>query len=336
MDEQGKPTLHNVGALAGVAARTVSRVINNEPGVSQKTSAKVREAIAQLGFRPNLAARALKSDRSFQIVILNNNPSLHYVADVVRGASQACKGSGYYLTLEEFAPGDLNAAQAVGELLRSVRIAGALLLPPITDDEPVLLQLEKEGVPFVRLSPASDAGRSHAVVARDADGISGLVDHLVCLGHRTFGIIAGPPSHGSAKVRHAAFLHALARHGLGQEQAIFRNGDYSYQSGIDATFEILAVAQPTVICAFNDEMAAGVISALGQRNIAVPQQVAVTGFDDSEIARMIWPPLTTISQSIMDQAAAATRLLIDPKTVPEPQLIEQAVSLIIRKSTSGA
>ncbi|MCI4589555.1 LacI family DNA-binding transcriptional regulator [Sphingobium sp. BYY-5] len=334
MDDRGKPTLHDVGALAGVAARTVSRVINNEAGVSRDTAAKVCEAIAQLGFRPNLAARALKSDRSLQIAILNNNPSLHYVADVVRGVSRACKGSGYYLTLEEFAPDDCNVAQAVGELLRSVRIAGALLVPPLTDDDPVLMQLEDHDIPFVRLTPAGNIGRSHAVIVRDAEGIEALVDHLVSIGHRTFGIVAGPASHGSAKVRHAAFVGALARHGIEGRQAVFKSGDYTYRSGMDATAAILAVARPTVICAFNDEMAAGVISALGQRNIVVPRDVAVAGFDDSEIARMIWPPLTTIRQSIMEQAAAATRLLIDPKTSPEPQLIEQSVSLIIRKSTS--
>lgn len=332
-----KLTLHDVGALAGVAARTVSRVINKEPGVSAITREKVQKAIEQLKFRPNFAARALRSDRSFLIAILNNNPSPHYVADVVRGVSRVCRETGTFLTLEEFAPTDTKIAKSVADLLDSIDLAGAILVPPVTDDDAVLELLEARAVPMVRMSPAYDAERTDAVFARDGEGIRALVDHLHGLGHRRFAIIDGPSSHSSSLVRMAAFKTALAVHGIAPVSIIVERGDYTYDSGAEATKRILhrsANKRPSVICAANDEMAAGVIAVLGANGIAVPDEIAVTGFDDSEIARMIWPTLTTVRQSIVEQAASAARLLLDRnRSCSAPRRIDQNVELIIRKST---
>lgn len=337
MTSDNKVTLHDVAALAGVAARTVSRVVNREPGVSAKTADRVRSAIDHLGFRPNLAARALKSDRSLLIAIFNNNPSPHYVADVIRGTSKACREAGYFLTLEEFSVNQTDVAAQVADLLRSFRIAGAILLPSLTDDPKLLALLEHQNVPMVRLSPASFPGRTSAVTARDGDGIHALVDHLVALGHRSFGVISGPLDHASAQVRLDAFFAALARHGLGAADTIVRRGDYRHSSGVGATMDILDAGRPSVICAFNDEMAAGAISALGMRGIDVPRQIAVTGFDDSEIAKLSWPPLTTVRQSIVEQAIEATRLLIRQGLSGAPMAhVEQPVELVIRHSTIGA
>ncbi|MEJ7926345.1 LacI family DNA-binding transcriptional regulator [Sphingobium sp. AN641] len=338
MSKETKPTLHDVGALAGVAARTVSRVVNGETGVSVKTREKVDKAIEALKFRPNLAARALRSDRSFLVAILNNNPSPHYVADVVRGVSRVCRETGNFLTLEEFTPADNNIAESIAELVDSIRLAGAILIPPLTDDAAILDLLEAHEIPMVRMSPASDAARTDAVFARDGDGVRQLVNHLYQLGHRRFAIVGGPSSHRSSRIRMAAFTGALTALGISPATVIIEQGDYTYDSGAEATRRILSLPhkmRPSIICAANDEMAAGVISVLGASGIAVPGEIAVTGFDDSEIARLIWPPLTTIRQSIVEQAEAAARLLLDRSSVKDgPRRIEQEVELVIRKSTS--
>lgn len=337
MSRDTKPTLHDVGALAGVAARTVSRVVNGEPSVSAKTKEKVDKAIEQLKFRPNLAARALRSDRSFLVAILNNNPSPHYVADVVRGVSRVCRETGNFLTLEEFVPEDTDITKSVAELVDSVGLAGAILLPPLTDDAALLDLLEAREIPMVRISPASATARTDAVFARDGDGVRQLVDHLYQLGHRRFAIIGGPSSHRSSRIRMAEFRASLAAHGISSAAVVVEQGDYTYDSGAEAARRILLLfreRQPSVICAANDEMAAGVISVLGANGIAVPGEIAVTGFDDSEIARLIWPPLTTIRQSIVEQAEAAARLLLDRHSSNDgPRRIEQDVELVVRKST---
>jgi LacI family transcriptional regulator len=332
-----KPTLHDVGALAGVAARTVSRVINREPGVSDRTALKVRRAIEELNFRPNLAARALRGDRSLLVAIINSNPWPRYVADVVRGVSMACRQAGTYLTFEEFSPDDEHIAASMASFMDNVGIAGTILIPLLADDEELLDMLERRGVRTVRMSPARDIGRTDAVISRDEEGISALVDHLVALNHRKFGYIAGAQGHASSEIRADSFRKRLHHHGIDWSSVLFAHGDFSYISGAEATRHMLARDRkqwPTVICAANDEMAAGVISVLGTMGIRVPQDIAVTGFDDNDIARLIWPPLTTVRQSVVDQAYSATQLLLD-RTSDEPRCIEHGVELIIRQSTSG-
>ena len=336
MPHDAKPTLHDVGALAGVAARTVSRVINREAGVSERTAEKVRRAVQELNFRPNLAARALRGDRSLLVAIVNNNPWPRYVADVVRGVSMACRQAGTYLTFEEFSPEDRHIAASMADLIDNVGIAGTILIPILADDEELLDMLERRSVRIVRMSPARDIGRTDAVISRDEEGIFALVDHLVAFNHRKFGYIAGAKGHASSDVRSSAFRKRLHHHGIDWSSVLFAHGDYSYISGAEATRHMLArdrKAWPSVICAANDEMAAGVISVLGTMGIKIPQEVAVSGFDDNDIARLIWPPLTTVRQSVVDQAYSATQLLLD-RTTDEPRCIEHGVDLIIRQSTS--
>ena len=172
MPHDAKPTLHDVGALAGVAARTVSRVINREAGVSERTAEKVRRAVQELNFRPNLAARALRGDRSLLVAIVNNNPWPRYVADVVRGVSMACRQAGTYLTFEEFSPEDRHIAASMADLIDNVGIAGTILIPILADDEELLDMLERRSVRIVRMSPARDIGRTDAVITSSLSTIA--------------------------------------------------------------------------------------------------------------------------------------------------------------------
>lgn len=332
-----RPTLHDVGALAGVTARTVSRVINREPGVSERTATKVQRAIADLNFRPNLAARALRSDRSLLVAIVNVHPWPRYVAEVIRGVSMACREAGTFLTFEEFSPYDGHAATGISSLLDNFGGGGLILMPPLSDDQALLEMLDRRGIRTVRLSPSRDIGRCDAVVSRDQDGIAALVDHLAAQGHRRFGYISGIADHASSQVRLAAFKDRLHHHAVPWSDVLFEQGDYSVESGTAAARRMLARGRaewPTAICAANDTMAAGVISVLATLGIKVPEEVAVSGFDDDDISRLILPPLTTVRQSIADQAHSAARLLL-ARPHDAPRCIEHAVELIIRRSTSG-
>lgn len=335
MMHEPRPTLHDVGALAGVAARTVSRVINHEPGVSERTIEKVRRAIAELKFRPNLAARALRSDKSLLVAIVNSNPWPRYISDVVRGVSMACRQAGTYLTFEEFGPDDLGVTASISDLLDNVGIAGMILIPPLVDDLDLLDLLDARGVRCVRLSPAREIGRTDAVLSRDADGIVALVDHLMGLGHRRFAYISGIESHAASQVRLAAFRSRLNDHGIDWSSVLLEQGDFGYLSGMEATRRLLlrsGAMRPSVICAANDEMAAGAISVLSTMGIPIPEKMAVSGFDDHDFAQLIWPALTTVRQSIVEQAFSATRLLLDRQ--PEsPRCVEHGVELMVRGST---
>jgi LacI family transcriptional regulator len=337
MPHDHRPTLHDVGALAGVAARTVSRVVNNEPGVSGQTIEKVRRAIAELNFRPNLAARALRSDRSLLVAIVNSNPWPRYVSDIVRGVSLACRQAGTYLTFEEFSPDDRGIAASISDLLDNVGIAGMILIPPLVDDLAVLDLLDTRGVRSVRLAPAKQIGRTDAVISRDGEGIFALVDHLVGLGHQKFAYISGIESHAASQVRLSAFRDRLNDHGIPWSSVVLEHGDFGYVSGVEATRRILSHSghkRPSAICAGNDEMAAGAISVLSTMGMRIPEDIGVTGFDDNDFARLIWPPLTTVRQSIVEQAFSATQLLLDRKADTQ-RCIEHGVELVVRESTVG-
>ena len=337
MSNGAKPTLHDVGALAGVTARTVSRVINREPGVSDHTAENVRRAIKELKFRPNLAARALRSERSLVVAIANISPWPRYIADVVRGVSMASRQAGAYLTFEEFQIDDPQIAQSFTDLLDQTGVAGMLLIPQLSDNEEILSLLERRGVRTVRMSPARDVTRTDAVISRDEGGIFELVDHLIAMNHRRFSYISGIEEHASSQIRLSAFKERLHYHGIAWESVLFEQGDYGYRSGAEATRRILAANHetwPTAICAANDEMAAGVISVLSAMNIKVPEKIAVSGFDDNEISWLIYPPLTTVRHSVVDQAYSATQLLLD-RSSNEVRCVEHRVDLVIRQSTSG-
>lgn len=331
-----RPTITDVAKRAGVTGKTVSRHINRDGPVSAKTREKIEEAIAALQYRPNIAARSLKSAKSFLIAVFNNNPSPHYVADVIRGASQVCRKSGHYLTLEEFDVDDADCAAEIEKFLQSVPITGAILIPPLTDDEKILFLLEQYEVPFVRMSPATNIDRSDAIFADDAIGVQNLAEHLWSIGHRKIAIISGPDTHVASQIRRDAFISHLLQCGADPKSIILEKGDFSLTSGQEAGRRLMDMeSRPTAIFASNDEMAAGVIAAVSNANLKIPDDIAVAGFDDSEVARLIWPPLTTIRQSITDQAKTALDLLLTQKTRAEPKSVQLPVELVVRRSTDA-
>ena len=163
-------TIVEVAKLAGVSIKTVSRVINREPHVRPALREKVERAITRLGFVTNAAARALSGNRSFVVAAFYRNPSLYYISELQKGAMRVCRQQGYHLMIEEVDTGTPEQLQGFDGFLRDVRLDGAILSPPVTDDATVLQRLDAAGVPYVRLAPLTDAARSHAIFSDDEGG----------------------------------------------------------------------------------------------------------------------------------------------------------------------
>ncbi len=323
-----------VAKSAGVSMKSVSRVVNREPNVTDKLRAKVQAAIERLGYVPDMAARSLAASRAFTIGILFDNPSPNYTMKVQAGAYQACRENNFHLLIE-----NLNsAADDVGAQMRSIllnsRVDGFVLTPPITESVPVMDMLEARGIPFVRIAPVSFPGRSLALSIDDGAAAGEIARHLWDLGHRRFGLVNGPVEHGAAVTRRAGFLAALAELGA-SPNVVESNGGFAFEPGIEAGRDLLdRRRRPTAIFAMNDDSAAGVMSAAAQLGLRVPQDVAVVGFDDSWVAKSVWPYLTTIYQPITEMAHQATTLLIERNGGNEDHRLEYA--LIIRESTGPA
>lgn len=329
-------TITDVARVAGVSIKTVSRVINREPNVTPAMQARVAAAIEALGFIPNMAARSLAGTRSFVIGALFDNPSPSYIVAMQRGAMAACRAAGYQLAIEELDLGGDVAAQ-MDTLLATARLDGVILSPPVTDSLLVLDALDAKRIPYVRLMPATDPGRSPAIVIDDAAAAADVARHLWMLGHRRFAILTGPPGHAASRLRLDGFLRGIRAAGGQESEVRIADGDFTFPSGMAAGRVLLNERnRPTAIFASNDEMAAGLYSAAAQLGLNIPGDLSVVGYDDSPIAGLIWPMLTTVRQPIAAMASKATRLLIENTGSGAPGTIELAYEMIVRQSTGPA
>jgi LacI family transcriptional regulator len=270
---------------------------------------------------------------------LLGDPSIPYIARAQLGALAACRRSGYHLLVEavDLAAPDLTAE--LESLFATLSVDGVLLTPPHCDNRAILDALDFAGVPYARISPGAEPMRSPHVEADDRRAARDMTGHLIGLGHRDIGFIAGHPGHSAAARRLQGYREALQEHGLPWRQDRVASGDFTFASGLAGAERLLALEpRPTAIFAANDDMAAGALAAAQARGLKVPAELSLAGFDDSPIAAMVWPRLTTVRQPIADMAAAATEMLIAGASKggradgPVQQLLH--CELIVRESTA--
>ena len=328
-----RSTIKEVSAAAGVSVTTVSRVLNGERYVKPETRHRVEAAIAKLAFRPSVAARALAGHRSFQIALLYDNPSPYYIYNIQTGARAYCVERGFRIVFQEC---DITAASLgddIAGLLAETHLDGVILSPPVSDSPQVIAALQASQIPFVRIAPGGDLTISPYVFMHDEAAAEEITDHLVALGHRRIGIVIGHPDHVSSGQRLAGFRRGLARHGIVEEPKWIIQGQFDFASGYAAGRQMLELAvRPTAIFASNDDMAAGVLTAAHELGLSVPGEIAIAGFDDTDLARLVWPPLTTIRQPTRALAHAAAKMLIDAEETGGQRLNHD---LVVRASTTA-
>ncbi len=330
-----RTTMKDVADLAGVSMKSVSRVINGEPNVTEKLRKKVVSAISTLGYVPDLAARSLAGARAFVIGILFDNPSPHYTMKVQAGAYQACRENGYHLLVETLDSQAADAADQLKSALLNSRIDGLVLTPPISECEPVLALLDARAIPYARIAPFGEYERSPYVSIDDTMAGSEMARHFWTLGHRRFGIVNGPPAHGAAVARRQGFLNFLKTK---KEVTVAESyGGFHFEGGIDAAKALMATANPpTAIFATNDDSAAGALTGLAQLGLNVPGDVSVAGFDDSWIAKSVWPNLTTVYQPISEMAHAAAMIVIRANGQKKLTSVTFDYDIVVRGSTAAA
>jgi LacI family transcriptional regulator len=332
-----RKTIDDVAALAGVSIKTVSRVMNSEPGVRPETRVKVQQAIAELNYKPSLPARSLAGKRSNLIGLIYDNPSANYVFDVQNGAIARCREADLRLFIQSCNDLGESLIDEVLAMVEQTHVDGLVIAPPISSDAVLIEALEGRNVRFVRIAPGTEH-RSPAVTMDDQAAAREMTAYLIGLGHKRIGFIIGHPDHVSSPQRREGFRQAMLEAGLDPDSQPVEQGYNDIASGSEAALRMLALPEPpTAIFASNDDMAAGVIRAAHERGVDVPSRLSVAGFDDSQIAGIVWPPLTTIHQPTADMANAATRLLIDLlKGKETPPVTQLAYTLVKRGSTAPA
>lgn len=305
-------TIIDVAKAAGVSFKTVSRVLNNEASVSERTREKVQKAIKSLDYSPSVAARVLAGHRSFLIGLIYDTPSSYYMHSIQMGALERCRAAGYHLILERCDSQARGVTDTILSLIKQTRMDGVILTAPICDIPVVHETLAKQNIPHVLVSPPQIKPGMNCVHMDNRQASADMTRYLISLGHRRIGFIKGHPRHGAAKLRLLGYEDALRQNGIKPEADLVKDGTFRFEAGVAAAQELLhQKAPPTAIIAANDEMGAGVVTAAHRMGLSVPGDVSVAGFDDVPYASITWPPLTTIHQPIVEMGAAAAQILLD-------------------------
>ncbi|HEX6784417.1 MAG TPA: LacI family DNA-binding transcriptional regulator [Sphingomicrobium sp.] len=306
-----RANIRDVAARAGVSVKTVSRVLNDHPYVRDETRRKVDEAMRALDFKPSIAARILSGAKSNQIALIYDNHSPYYMYQIQSGCWQRCHEAGIRLLAQPVIVTDPDVGDQVRGLVSETHVDGIILSSPVTDCDPVLRALEGMKIPFVRISPGTNHALTSSVFMDDVQAADDLTTYLINRGHRRVAFIRGHPDHMASDDRFFGYRRALDRGGIPFEPQLVTEGEFDFDSGCLAARYFFALPErPTAVFAANDDMAAGVLAVSHDLGVEVPAELSVVGFDDTTLARTVWPPLTTIHQPMFDLAFTATGLLL--------------------------
>ncbi|WP_072166459.1 ribose operon transcriptional repressor RbsR [Erwinia sp. Leaf53] len=327
-------TMKDVARLAGVSTSTVSHVINNNRFVSEAVREKVTAAIGQLNYAPSALARSLKINQTRTIGMLLTASSNPFYSEVVRGVERSCYERGYSLVLCN-TEGDEDRMNRSLETLLQKRVDGLLVMcteshTPAADilkRYPTIPSVIMDWAPFEQ---GSDIIQDNALLGGDI-----ATRFLISRGYTRIACIAGPQDKTPARLRLEGYCQAMQATGLPILPGYVIEADFEFQGGYNAMNALLALEQPPqAVFTSNDAMAVGVYHALYQAGLTVPQDMAVMGYDDIELARYMTPPLTTIHQpkDELGQLAVDTLLQRLNKPGASPQLLVLTPELVERDS----
>lgn len=313
-----KPTIDDVARVAGVARATVSRVLNASPNTSEQVRERVMQAVADLGYQVNHQARQLASGASRQLALVfaaagDAEPNSYYHSAVELGAMRASSALGYGLVTHTFDPGIGEDRRRILNLTDGQRYDGLVLTPPFSDDAELIAALLQRGFPFILISAGPNArSLSDSVGIDDRQAGLELGQLIVGEGHRRIAFISGPPDHESAALRLEGFLEAVREAGLPPDSVTIVQGNFTFRSGIEGADALLAAGRrPTALVCANDDMAAGALFSAHRLGLKIPSDLSITGFDDTPVSQIVWPPLTTVHQPLRQMGAKAVELLTD-------------------------
>jgi len=346
MENSMKITIKDVADLAGVSFKTVSRVINNEGSVKPDTLEKVNQAIRELNYHPNNAARNLAGSRTFSLGFIYNNPNAYYVIDMQNGILDECREKGYELLIHPCEGSDESIIDEIRRMVKRSQLSGLIFCPPLSENPHMMAQLSDLDIQFIRIvSGSEEPGQSASpcVLIHDREAAETITEHLIAQQHKKIAFISGEKDHRSTFERQQGFINAMQRHQLLVDPTWLIDGQYSFDSGVKGAQQLLALSNPpTAIFACNDEIAAGALFAARLNGVKVPEQLSIAGFEDSPFSRQTIPKLTTAAQPTRDIARQATNFLIRNIVAQRQQTASKIIShqhylpkLVLRDSTQA-
>ncbi|WP_031066247.1 LacI family DNA-binding transcriptional regulator [Streptomyces sp. NRRL WC-3742] len=337
-------TSEEVARLAGVSRATVSRVLSGTVRVSEATRHRVEEAAAQLGYEPDVAAQSLSGARSKTIALgffANDvwalsqltRPQYHFHLDVLRSIETAAAKAGFDLLLPSRP--NSTASDSYVRLLRSRRVAGAIMVACPPGDVRTQALIESE-LPTVFIDSIGVGSHATYVTSDNIEGARRITEHLLDLGHRRIARITGTETDPSGQDRITGIRQALAARGIPEDPTLTGRSDWSIEGAYHATLELLErQADFTAVIAESDMMAIGILRALHEHGLRVPEDVSVTGFDDIDLCEFTAPPLTTVRQDADAMGTGAVHALLSLVDGTGVEPIVLPTEIVVRRSTAA-
>jgi LacI family transcriptional regulator len=333
---RGRATIRDIADLAGVSIATVSRVLNDRPDVSPETRETVLQVVREHGFQTNRGARGLSTGRTGMIGLTLPLVADAYFGPILSGAAEALYERDLRIVLAATLHEHDREVSLVERLMRGTTDGAILMLPEESEAE--LLSLQGQGFPFVVVDPRERPPEGiPCVAAMHAAGAKQATEHLLGLGHRRIGAIAGSPGWYATEERLAGFRAALAGAGILLDPELVVHSDWRLPWGTAAAHQLLELDDPpTAIFGFNDNVAIGALHAAHERGLSVPKDLSVVGFDDTHQAVIVTPRLTSVSQPLAELGRTGVSLLI--RLLEGQRLdglrMELATRLVVRESTA--
>ncbi|MDR3432974.1 MAG: LacI family DNA-binding transcriptional regulator [Rouxiella aceris] len=357
MNKPKSVTLDDVARHAGVSYQTVSRVLNQAEQVAEKTRRKVEAAMSELNYVPNRVAQQLAGKQSFTLGLASTDLALHAPSQGASAIKSRAHQLGYHVVISMVEDLQLQSCRAAVNELIAQRVDGILINVPLETEDAQAITQYCADLPVLFLDVDPQACLFSTVFDAN-EGAKLGVEHLLALGHRQIALLSGPQASVSARLRYQGWLHELAAHQLTPLRVM--EGDWSAASGYQCALTMLNQPQlPTAILVANDQMALGVLRAAHASGVAVPQQLSVVGYDDTQDSAYFQPPLTTIRQDFQlsgresvnrlvqllqkNQSSFADSLLLNTtlvqrqttavpgETLPSAQLLAQELIRIARQ-----
>ena len=332
---QAPPTLAEVAAAAGVSAMTVSRALNDQPGVSQKTRDAIVKLADQMGYESNRLAQKLSSGQSRVIGVLADHLDNPFISALVTGIVSAAAAAGNEVLIYSLVDHVHRPADKVLRLLQQFTDGVVALLPY----ESRFVEAITDGrLPVVTIDHPSDQTVFPSVAADSYGGARQAMLHLAELGHKRVAFVSGEEHLESARLRRSAYDDAVSISNLVRDPALVFPGNYSLEGGREAGLRLLKLKRrPTAVFAANDLSALGLLAVVQQHGLRVPEDLSIVGFDDLPAASQIHPALTTVRQPTLElgRAAVNTLLAMIAGVPTATSKVMLPTELVVRRSTGA-
>jgi len=331
-----KISILDVVAKSGLSLATVSKVLNNSPTVRESNRQKVLQAIKELDYRPNPAARSLARGATRLIGLTLPGLNDTFYDNIVQSINKSLEDAGYMLALSVYSQPVAKPDNGGSFLFQEDRVDGIIVVSPL-DENPYLLELKRKKIPFVVIDNQIDHSNAFSVNVDNYAGGYEAARHLIGLGHTRISYVGGSERYNSARERRRGFESAMSEAGL--VPLMVTNAKFNIRSGFDTAKQwIRSGAVPTAVFAGEDGLALGVMQAFQDEGYRVPKDVSIVGYDDQTFSQFIHPRLTTIRQPMELIGEHAVRLLLQmiQGTGKRQYSVLLKPELIVRESTSSA